>query len=294
MKNIKKNTVIPLDMPAVIIVADHLLKDELAMIFGDSPKSSLVIAGYSLIDHLLMELRDLNFKHCTVLVKGNAKERQVDFGKTSRWGMDFAVMESPVNKQGLLQEYKAFSEPNGLLVIEIDRLRSHCVKSFLDQAYRSDYSLLEGVSGDTKIGVTLLKHTNADLIINAMPIELPEVMINSLSSSRDFHRANFDVVAGLYTGLEPSVQRNTQLGRRQHWTSQVHKTSEVADEQIMIDRRCYVGSRATLSSVILNHDVYVERNSRLKNTVIMPNTVVPNQRLIKNAIVHEGTVFEIN
>lgn len=281
-------------MPTALILADQLLDSGLKKIFSEVEKSSLMIAGYSVIDHLLMELRDLNFQQCIVIAKGSAKKLQANLENTKRWGMTITVMEYSLSKEQVLREYKSLSEPNGLLVLEMNKLRSHCVKDFLDQAASSEYSLLEAVSSGVKSGMTLLKHSESDLIINAMPIELEGLVFNPLSTSRDFHQANFDVVSGLYKGLEPSVQHNSKLGRRQHWASHVHKHSRLVEDELMIDRHCQVGKEASLDSVILNHDVFIERNAQLENTVVMPNSVVSNQQQIKNAIVNDGVVFQIH
>lgn len=282
------------ETPTAIILADQPLDEGLKAIFGETEKSSLIIAGHSVIDHLLMELRDLNFKQCIILAKESAQYLQEKLGKTKRWGMTITVMELSISKEQVLREYKSMSEPHGLLVFEMDRLRNHCVQDFLDKASVCEYSLVEGVSSGNRSGITLLKNTSADFIINAMPIELEQLRMTSLATVRDFHQANFAVVSGLYAGLEPSVQHNTRFGRRQHWASRVHKSSNVIEQDLMIERRCQIGRKATLDSVILNHDVFIEHNALLENTIVMSNSVVSNQQPIRNAIVNDGVVFQVH
>ncbi|MBX2847054.1 MAG: hypothetical protein KTR16_01945 [Acidiferrobacterales bacterium] len=288
------NTQAKQNRPTAIVLADHSLQGNLKTVFGETEVASLVVAGYTILDHLLMELRDLGFEQCIVLAKQSAKQLQARFGKSQRWGMTITVLEYSLTKDQVLREYKSLSEPNGLLVFEMDRLRSHSVKSLLEMSEDLEYSLFEGTVGGNPIGITYLKHTRADFIINANSIELDGVAFNGLNDCRDFHRANFELVSGLYDGLEPSVQCNSEKGLRQHWASRVHKNSELHANDNMIERRCQVGSRAKLDSVILNHDVYVERDANLTNSVVMANSVISNQLPINNAIVNNGQIFQIH
>lgn len=280
-------------MPTALILADQVLDKDLQTIFGEKEKSSLIIAGYSLMEHLLIELRDLNFTDVIILAKRDAQQLQTLVGDPQRWGMTVNVMTFSLNKNQVLQEYKSLSEPNGLLVIEMNQLRSHCINDFLEQSQQSNYSLLEAVTSGKSAGLTLLKPTTASFIINPMPIELDNISINPLITSHDFHRANFDVIAGLYNGLAPSVQHNSTTGRRQHWASYVHKKSILRKDSLMIDRHCRVGRNANLNSVILNQDVFVEKSTSLKNTIVMPNSIVSNSHAIQNAIINKGVVYTV-
>jgi len=283
-----------MNLPTAVILADHSLSGSLKTVFGDSDTSSLMIAGFSILDHCLMELQDLGFEQCIILATHNAKQLQARFGRTNRWGMTITIIDVALSREQVLREYKSLSEPNGMLVIEMDRLRSHCVKSYLEKCDESEYSLLEGITNNKRLGLTLLKNTDADFIINTHCIDLDDVTINRINDCQDFHRANFDIVDGVYNGLEPSVQHNSQTGLRQHWASHVHKRTKLVPDHNMIERHCQLGSRASLDSVILNHDVYIESRTKLKNTVVMPNAIISNQIPIKDAIINEGRVYQIN
>ncbi|MBX2848441.1 MAG: hypothetical protein KTR16_08975, partial [Acidiferrobacterales bacterium] len=193
----------------------------------------------------------------------------------------------------VLLVFKSLSDDSGLLVIEADRVRSQCIDEFLSLAAKSEYSLLEAFNSNGAIGITLLKPTNADFIINAMPILIESVIVNSLNSAYDFHRANFDVVAGEFAGLEPSVMINSQHGRRQHWTSHVSKGVRGNWNEVMIDERCQIGKQARLNSVILNHDVYVEDRASVENSVVMSNSLISATQAVENAIIHNGAVFQL-
>jgi len=150
-----------------------------------------------------------------VLARQNADQVQTLIGDTRRWGINITVMNYSLTKDQVLREYKSLSSPNGLLIVEVDRLRSRCIERFLSQAEVSDYSLLEARTAD-------------------------------------------------YNG------------------------------DIMIDRHCMVGKGVSLKSVILNHDVYVEKHARLENTVVMPNAIISAQLPIKNAIINEDMVYSIS
>lgn len=282
------------NQPTAIILADRTLSGNLKTVFGETEMASLVVAGYTILDYLLMELRDLGFDQCIVLAKQSAKKLQARFSKSQRWGMTITIMDFALSKDQVLREYKSLSEPNGLLVFEMNRLRGHCVKRFLELANKSDYSLFEGVVSGQAMGITFLKQTNADFVINAKSIELEGLVFNDIKNCRDFHRANFELIAGNYDGLDPSVRRNSELGLRQHWASKVHKNTKLHSKENMIERRCQIGSNARLESVILNHDVLIEHDAKIRNSIVMPNSVISNQMPIKNAIVNDGQVFQIH
>lgn len=279
--------------PTALILADQPLTSDLKDIFGPHEKSSLIIAGHSLIEHLLLELRDLKFEQVIILAQRDAQQLQSLIGNTKCWGMAVNVMKFSLDKEQALREYKSLSEPSGLLVIEMNQLRSHCIGDFLKQSQESDYSLVEAIASGNRAGITLLKPTKSNFIINPMPIELDNIDINPLLTSHDFHRANFDVISGFYAGLEPSIQHNSSMGRRQHWASYVHKNSELKKDGLMIDKHCRVGKNSTLDSVILNKNVYIERSSSLENTIVMPNSVIAKSNSIKNAIINNGNVYMV-
>jgi len=277
--------------PAVIILADTPLSSDLETIFGKQDLSSLMIAGYSLIEHILMELQDLKIEDCIILCRQSANQVQSLIGDTRRWGINISAMNYSLTKEQVLREYKSLSQPNGLLIIEADRLRSRCINRFLNKAEHSDYSLLEATHANESLGLTLLKANESDFIINAMPVNIPDIALNPLRTSRDFHSANFDVVINNFPGLEPSVQINSTAGCRQHWASRVQTTTKSSNN--MIERHCMVGEGASLNSVILNHDVYVERNATLHNSIVMPNAIISAQHPIASAIVNGDTVYQV-
>ena len=279
--------------PVTIILADQPLTNDLETIFGKQDLSSLMIAGNTIIEHVLMELQDLKIRECIVLARKNANQIQTLIGDTRRWGLNISVMNYSLSKDDVLREYKSLSSPSGLLIVEIDRLRSRCIQRFLDQAEISTYCLLEAQANGQSLGITLLKSNDSDFIINAMPIKLNDVAINPLQTSKDFHQANFDVVTNHFYGLEPSVRINTTLGQRQHWASHVHSKAQQSQKDTMIARHCMVGKGALLKSVILNHDVYVEKNAQLENTIVMPNAIISARLPIKNAIINEDMVYAI-
>jgi len=280
--------------PVAIILADKPLSSNLETIFGKQDMSSLMIAGNTIIEHVLMELQDLKIQECIVLARQNADQVQTLIGDTRRWGINITVMNYSLTKDQVLREYKSLSSPNGLLIVEVDRLRSRCIERFLSQSEVSDYSLLEARTAEQRLGITLLKANDSDFIINAMPIELNDVTINFLHTTKDFHQANFDIVVNNFPGLEPSVQINSTIGQRQHWASHVRSQPKHYNGDIMIDRHCMVGKGVSLKSVILNHDVYVEKHARLENTVVMPNAIISAQLPIKNAIINEDMVYSIS
>lgn len=279
--------------PTAIILVNELVTPQLQRIFGEAETSSLMIAGHSLIEHTLIELRDLNFEQVIILARHDAKRIQTLIGNTQRWSMTINVMQYRLDKKQVLQDYQPLGEPNGLLIIELDRLRSHCIGDFLTKSEESDYLLLEATSASEPLGITLQKHSSTNFIINAMGIELGDLKSTTLKTTYDFHKANFDVVSGHYLGLEPSVNLHTQTGHRQHWSSYLHKQSCIDSRTSMIERDCHIGRHTNLDSVILNHDVYIEQDSSLKNTIVMPNAVIAKNNNVQNAIINNGSVYTV-
>ncbi len=298
MKNNKpkaplKNRSLNETKPVAIVLADTLVGEELREIFGNVELASLMIAGRSVLEHVLIELQDLNFDQCIVLAGSNAAGIQEMVGSDGRWGMTLTVMNYARSTEQILSEFKSLSEESGLLVIEASKLRGHCLREFLSEAQRSEYSLLEARDGAGAIGLSLLKPTLASFVINPMPIVIESMKINNLSSAQDFHKANFDLMSGAFVGLEPSVVVNNQFGRRQHWSSHVSKGVSGNWSDVMIDKRCQIGRQALLNTVILNQDVYVESRASLDNTIVMPNSVISSTHRISNSIINKGAVFQL-
>lgn len=289
-----KEAVPMMDLPTVVILADAPVNNDLEKIFGEKETASLIVAGNSVVEHLLIELSGLSFRHCIVLAKGNAEQihRMVRNGYCCGLNMDVDVMNYSISKEQVLREFKSLSDPHGLLVIEANCLRGHCIHTFLDKCRNSDYSLCDGISGAQSLGLTMLKSTNAQMVINSMPICLDHVLVNSLSDPYEFHRANFDVINGLFDGVQPSVRRQGKDDCLQHWDSYKHQNA-ITDSQVMIERHALVSPHVALNRVVLNRDVYVHSHAQIQNTIVMPNTVVSTKQKIENAIINNDTVYLI-
>ena len=279
--------------PTAIILASQSLETDLKTIFGKRETASLMIAGCTLIEHILRELQDLNFSQCIVLAGDNAQDIYSLATTSKHWGMNIEVMSSSLSKDEILREYKAMSEPNGLLLIEANRLRSHSVKRFLEICDGTDYLLYDAASSNEKLGITYLKPCTASFIINAKQIEMKHIKVCQLKSPKDFHRTNLDLIKGHYKGLESSVSSHALGNRLHHWSAKLHKQAYIGKQGVMIDRRCRVERQVNLNSVVLNHDVYVDRNTLLDNTIVMPDTLVPANQNISNAIIHREHVYHV-
>ncbi|MBL4672532.1 MAG: hypothetical protein JKX81_09760 [Arenicella sp.] len=279
--------------PTAIILASQLIEGNLQTIFGKRETASLMIAGATVIEHVLDELQDLNFAQCFVLAGDNAHEIHAVVMGLQHWGMKIEVMNYSLSRDQVLRDFKSMSQPNGLLVIEANQLRSESIKEFLNLSDQTDYLLYSAMRSKKSLGLTYIKPSNADWIINARPIEMSQVVINPLQTTKDFHRANIDVVLGKYRGLESSVSCHATGRQLRHWSAKVDKRAIVDRSGVMIDRLCKVERNVSLSSVVLNHNVYVARNTMLKNTIVMPNAVISSNQNIRNSIIHGDTVYQI-
>jgi NDP-sugar pyrophosphorylase family protein len=278
--------------PVAIILTNHSVTQGFNTVFGVKEVASLNIAGLTIIEHILMELQDLQIKQCFILANDGAEHMQSLVGNEKRWGMDIQVMKYSINKEQVLREFKPLADPDGLLVIEADKLRGHTLQQFLDKTKQTDFNLHNAVSNGIDLGITLLKYCNADFIINSMPIELDGVSVCAMNSLRDFHRANFSLIEGKFQGLAPSVQKYKNTGRLQHWESFVHRDCTL-HSSVMIGGQCRVGKNASLTSVVLNEGVFVEKNAILKNAIVMPKSSIPTYQVIENAIVSNNVAYQI-
>lgn len=282
-----------MEQPNAIILAGEPLENDLSTIFGKRETASLMIGGTMLIEHTLRELQDLNFSQCIVLAKDNASEIHALVNGSKHWGMNIEVMNYTPSKTELLREFKSMSQPNGLLLIEANKLRSRSVAQFLKQCNQTDYPLHEATSSNSELGLTYLKPSNADLIITARPIKMPDVNVNSFLTTYDFHRANMDLITGKYAGLESSVSSHLIGPRLQHWSAKVDKRSNINQASVMIDRKCRIERNVSMDAVVLNHGVYVEKNVTLQNTIVMPNAVIPANQDIRNSIVDGDRIYSV-
>jgi len=280
--------------PTAIVLAGQPIAGDLDKIFGIRETASLMIAGSMLIEHVLRELQDLNFSQCIVLANDNAHQIHSVVNGLQHCGMKIEVMNYALSKEQILREFKSLSQPNGLLVVETNQLRSQSIEKFLHACDKTDYSLYEAVGVSGSLGVTYLKSSDADFIINARKIEIRNVSTNPLQNTRDFHQANIDLIHGRFNGLESSVSSHRVESKLQHWSAQVHNQTNVARTGVMIDRKCCVERNVSLHAVVLNHNVYVERNAALKNTVVMPGAVIPSNSKIGNAVVHGEAVYQVS
>lgn len=281
--------------PTAIVLADKLVHGELSEIFGSIESSSLMVAGRTVIEHTLLELKILGFEQCIVLAGKNSDDIQELVTNCSDYrGMSINVMNYSRTTEQVLREFKMMSDPCGMLIIEANKIRGHCVLDFLKQVENSQYSLFEARDSLGKIGLTMLKPTQADYIINPVPVLIEGVVVNHLQTASDFHIGNFDVVAGIFSGLEPSVALSVHRGRRQHWDSHISSTRNIDWQEIMIEKHCQIGNGVLLDSVILNNDVYVENCASIKNTIVMPHSIVSAQRPLNNSIVNEGVVYQLS
>jgi len=277
-----------------IVLAGHLVNGTLRDVFGKRETASLMIAGCSIIEHILRELDESGFTQCIVLAGNNATEIHSLVNKCRHWRMSTEVVNYLLNTDEVLLEFKSLSQPNGLLVIEANRLRSQSILSFIDECDKTDYVLYKAMGVDGDLGLSYLKPSSSDFIINPKHILMDEVVCNPLENASDFYCANLDLIQGKFTGLHSSVASHSNGSTFQHWSAKVNKRCQLENTSVMIDQKCRVERNVKLNSVILNKKVYVEKNSILENTIVMPNVVIPANQVIRNAIVSDQKVYELS
>lgn len=173
--------------PTAIILADQLLDDGLKTAFGKHEKALLAVSGSTVIEYILLELQYLNFSQCFVLAGKNADEINVIAMGLQHLKINIEVMNYAPSKDEVLRDFNSMSQPNGLLLIEANQLRSQSIQQFLDLSNRTDYLLYSAIGSKKPLGLTYLKPSNADFIINAKPIEMNDVVADSRLTTKVFY-----------------------------------------------------------------------------------------------------------
>lgn len=281
----------PLENPPVVIIMAGNRHAALLPIKSGIADCELPVAGRCLLEYCLMELMALGIKQSFIIANENAVNIQSLVGGGERWGMNIEVMQYRTSESEILKNFASLSEPDGLLVVDANKLRGYCMHEFISRARKSKSYLLRARVKRQGLGLTYLKGAGKKKSDKILQLGNAVIAINHMQTLQDYHRANLDVIKGCYAGLVPNAKEGEFIFKHHH--TFVHKQTKVMND-VMVGEHCHVSKGAFLSDVVLNGDVYIDSQSRLHNSVVLPKTYIGKKLQIKNAIVCPDKIIQID
>ena len=266
----------------------------------------LPVAGKAAIEYTIEELAKAGVREAVIVASAHADRIEAHLGGGERWGMAFDYFpggggEHPAQ---LVRRHGAGAgEP--LLVIRGDMMRGS-ITDFVKEALERDEPLLEARVDGTPVGVALCRAGAAALrgldwpFAGAPGTGAPAESItpagldwSSLASLADYHRANLDVAAGLYSGLKPAGwprEGGLTAGRG----SQV-AASSLQGDHAFVGRGARVHPEARLSGTcVIGDGCLVDRRALIRDSVVLPGTYVGEGVEIRHAIVSGDRIVRMD
>lgn len=257
-------------------------------------KLSWLFGGKPLVNHVLEELAQIGVQTCFILTKQNAKQLSDSILNVFRWDnrMQIETLNYDLNKEAVLQNFGALANPNGLLIIEGNKIRGRLIQQFLDDAQNIEADCIEAQSNNHSLGLTLL-NPNASTIPTLANVELENAIYQPLQTCSDFSTANFTLLKGGFPGLHPRLAPIAGLPLWQHNRASLHRNTAL-EKEVFIERGGRVERSCHLNQVLINRDAYISRGAELDNVILMPNAFVSSKKTISNAIVSGDQIIQLN
>lgn len=274
-----------------VIILDDFSPELAAAELRDKGKLSWLFGGKPLANHLLEELAQIGVDTCFILTNSNAVQLFSSIMSVYRWynRMEIEVVNYTPDREAILQTFGALANPNGLLLIEGDKIRGRIIKGFLEKASLVEGECVQAKCSNEDLGLTLLK-PNASKTPVVEYLDIKDAAYQTLNTCEAFSRANFKLLSGELPGLYPRIAPGARPELWRHNRSSVHKTTTLENE-IFIERGGRVERSCNLRRVLLNSDAFVSRGSELTNVIVMPDGFVPKNTSISNAIVSGDQVI---
>ncbi|MFT5137942.1 MAG: GTP:adenosylcobinamide-phosphate guanylyltransferase, partial [Arenicella sp.] len=191
-----------LNAPTAIILDDF----ESNLPAAELGKLSWLISGKPLVNHILEELAQIGVHTCFILTKQNAKQLSYSILNVFRWHnrMQIETLDYDLNKEAVLQNFGALANPNGLIIVEGNKIRGPLIQQFLDAAHNIEADCVEAQSNNQYLGLTLL-NPNASTTPTPAKVELETAIYQPLQTCADFSTANFTLLKGGFLGLYPRL-----------------------------------------------------------------------------------------
>lgn len=282
-----------LNAPTAIILDDfepNLATAELRE-FG---KLSWLFGGKPLVNHILEELAQIGVQTCFILTKQNAKQLSDNILSVFRWDsrMNIEILNYDLDKEAVLKNFGTLANPNGLLIVEGNKVRGRLIQGFLDKARNIEADCVEAQSNNQPLGLTLL-NAGASAIFTVEKVELENAIYQPLQTCRDFSTANFKLLKGGFPGLYPRLAPINGLPLWQHNRASVHRKTALENE-VFIERGGRVARACHLNQVLINRDAYVSRGAELDKVILMPGAYVSPNKYISNAIVSGDQIIPLD
>jgi bifunctional N-acetylglucosamine-1-phosphate-uridyltransferase/glucosamine-1-phosphate-acetyltransferase GlmU-like protein len=267
------------------IILDDFESDLPATELRELGKLGWLFGGKPLVNHILEELAQIGVQTCFILTKQNAKQLSDSIMNVFRWDnrMQIEILDYDLNKEAVLQNFGALANPNGMLIVEGNKIRGRLIQQFLDAAQNIEADCIEAQSNNQSLGLTVL-NPNASTIPTLGKVELENAIYQPLQTCSDFSTANFTLLKGGFPGLYPRLAPIAGLPLWQHNRATLHRNTEF-EKDLFIERGGHVDRSCHLNQVLINRDAYISRGVELENVVLMPNAFVSPKKTISNAIV---------
>ncbi|MFT5609653.1 MAG: hypothetical protein ACI9WC_001538 [Arenicella sp.] len=282
-----------LNAPTAIILDDfesNLPANELR----ELGKLSWLFGGKPLVNHILEELAQIGVQTCFILTKQNAKRLSTSILNVFRWDnrMQIEILDYDLNKESVLENFGALANPNGLLIVEGNKIRGRLIQQFLDAAKNIETDCIEAQCNNQSLGLTLL-NPNASIIPTLAKVELENAIYQPLQTCSDFSTANFTLLKGGFPGLYPRLAPIAGLPLWQHDRASLHRNT-VFEKELFIERGAHVERSCSLNQVLINRDAYISRGAELDNVILMPNAFVSFKKTISNAIISGDQIIQLD
>ena len=269
----------------------------------------LPVAGKELLVYTIEELVAAGVRELVVVAAAHGQQTGAStLGEGERWGCSIRYVLS----RGEEAPSEVWSRLNlgeeAVVALRGDILRSPATGEFLRAAQDCAGNFAFCGGEDARSGLLLLRPGCSDpgALLDSLrwddPAQLPDDgrcdlgdpgPVNTLEDLVAFHRANLDLVAGRFSGLEPAG-RTVALGLRAGRGAKVSPKS-------LKKGVAYVGANSRIhpeaefvGEVVIGGDVVVDRAATLRDCVIMPRTYVGELVEVANAIVASGDLIRVD
>jgi len=282
--------------------------------------ASLPMAGKELILYSVEELIGAGVLHILFVLSDHADKLEELLGRGERWGAQFRVVlsrgaEAP---SAVWPRIKHADEP--VLVLRGDVLRSPCIGRFLSDAQGQAGNLIHGCAADPRASLVLLRAGAAEAgplldklawesgsgesgplgASRAGAADMPKAEIpladgdlSLIDDLRSFHRANLDLVAKRFRGLQPDG-REVALGL-------VTGRHAVVSPRSLKQGQAYIGEQSRVSpeaeligEVMIARNVVVDRAATIFDSVVLPHSYVGELVEVGNAIVATDVLIRVD
>ena len=276
------------------IVLDDFEPNLAAAELRELGKLSWLFGGKPLVNHVLEELAQIGVQTCFILTRQNAKQLSDNILNVFRWDnrMKIETLNYDLDKEAVLQNFGALANPNGLLVIEGNKIRGRIIKRFLDSTQKLEADCIEAQSHTQSLGLTLL-NPNASPTPAIATVELENAIYQPLQTCNDFSSANFKLLKGEFPGLYPRLAPINGQSLWQHNRASLHRNTAL-EKEIFIERGGRVERSCHLNKVLINRDAYISRGAELDNVILMPNAFVSTKKTISNAIISGDQIVPLD